>query len=115
AHTALATLPSRACTTRCASLWMGVPVVTLPGSASVTRATASILSVAGLADWIAPGREDYVRLNLELAQDRARLAELRRSLRERVRASPIMDEPRFAREIEGAYRAMWRRWCSGGN
>src|SRR6266571_1311554 len=112
---ALDTMPYSGCTTTCDTLWMGVPVVTLPGSGSVTRATASILSVTGLADWIAPNREDYLRLNLELAKDRARLAELRGSLRERMRASPIMDEPRFAREMEGAYRTMWRRWCSGGS
>ena len=112
---ALDTMPYSGCTTTCDTLWMGVPVVTLPGSGSVSRGTASLLSVLGLAEWIAPTREDYVRLNLELAQNRARLSELRGLLRQRMRASPIMDEPGFAREMEKAYRNMWRRWCSGGS
>jgi predicted O-linked N-acetylglucosamine transferase (SPINDLY family) len=26
-------------------------------------------------------------------------------------ASPLMDAPRFARNIETAYRTMWLQWC----
>jgi len=110
---ALDTMPYSGCTTTCDTLWMGVPVVTLPGSSSLSRATASILSVTGLADWIAPTREDYVRLNLELAQDRARLSELRGLLRQRMRVSPLMDETGFARGVEAAYRGVWKKWCEG--
>jgi protein O-GlcNAc transferase len=32
---------------------------------------------------------------------------LRRSLRGRLQASPLMDMPRFVRDLESAYRAMW--------
>jgi predicted O-linked N-acetylglucosamine transferase (SPINDLY family) len=110
---ALDTMPYSGCTTTCDTLWMGVPVVTLPGSSSLSRASASILSVTGLADWIAPTREDYVRLNLELAQDRARLSELRGLLRQRMRVSPLMDETGFARGVEAAYRGVWKKWCEG--
>src|SRR5262249_55442071 len=35
------------------ALWMGVPVLTLPGVTSVSRSTAAILSHAGLNEWIA--------------------------------------------------------------
>jgi len=33
---------------------------------------------------------------------------LRRSLRERMQASPLTDEVRFTRGLEGVYRQMWR-------
>jgi predicted O-linked N-acetylglucosamine transferase (SPINDLY family) len=28
-------------------------------------------------------------------------------------ASPLMDEERFTRDLEQAYREMWRKWCDG--
>ena len=45
----------------------------------------------------------------QLARDLARLDELRRSLRERMRQSPLMDAARFARHVETAYRRMGER------
>ena len=34
------------------------------------------------------------------------------SLRERMQFSALMDTPRFTRQIEAAYRQMWRAWCA---
>jgi predicted O-linked N-acetylglucosamine transferase (SPINDLY family) len=28
-----------------------------------------------------------------------------------MRASPLMDEAGFARDMEALYRQMWRTWC----
>jgi len=28
-------------------------------------------------------------------------------------ASPLMDAPRFARNVEAAYRSIWERWRDG--
>ena len=41
-----------------------------------------------------------------------RLAEIRRTLRERMRASPLMNEHGLTRRLENAYREMWTNWCS---
>jgi predicted O-linked N-acetylglucosamine transferase (SPINDLY family) len=90
---------------------MGVPIITAPGTRSISRSTASILATLGLSDWIAASPEDYVRLAVRYAEDRETLAELRRTLRGRMRASPLMDELRFAHDVEDAYRRMWRVWC----
>jgi predicted O-linked N-acetylglucosamine transferase (SPINDLY family) len=111
---ALDTMPYSGGTTTCDALWMGVPVVTAPGSRPSSRSTASILSTAGLPEWIASSSEDYVRLAAEYARDETRLIGLRKSLRERLRRSPLMDEERFVRDLEAAYRQMWRQWCEGG-
>lgn len=108
---ALDTMPYSGGTTTCDALWMGVPVVTAPGSRPSSRSTASILSTAGLPEWIASGAEDYVRLAAEYARDEARLVGLRNLLRERLRQSPLMDEEKFVRDVENAYRWMWRNWC----
>jgi predicted O-linked N-acetylglucosamine transferase (SPINDLY family) len=67
----------------------------------------------GLEEWIARTPQQYVALALQFARDAARLAGLRASLRERMRRSPVMDEPRFVRGLEEAYRRMWRTWCEG--
>jgi predicted O-linked N-acetylglucosamine transferase (SPINDLY family) len=52
-----------------------------------------------------------VRIAVELANDRPRLSELRAGLRERMLRSPLMDALAFARDMEQAYRTMWRRFC----
>ena len=109
---ALDTTPYSGGTTTCDTLWMGTPVVTLSGERSVSRSAASILSVLGLQEWIAGTAENYVARAVGVAADRERLALAHRSLRERMRASPLMDEAGFARDMEALYRQMWRTWCA---
>jgi predicted O-linked N-acetylglucosamine transferase (SPINDLY family) len=111
---ALDTVPYSGGTTSCDALWMGVPVVTVPGARPSSRSAASILTTVGLGEWIASTPGDYVRLAVESAHDEARLVELRKSLRGRLRQSPLMDEERFVRDVENAYRLMWRNWCESG-
>jgi predicted O-linked N-acetylglucosamine transferase (SPINDLY family) len=109
---ALDTVPYNGHTTSLDSLWMGVPVVTLTGPTAVGRAGLSQLMNLGLPELIAFSPEQYVRIAVELARDLPRLGELRATLRGRMQASPLMDGPRFARNVEAAYREMWRRWCA---
>jgi predicted O-linked N-acetylglucosamine transferase (SPINDLY family) len=111
---ALDTTPYSGGTTTCDALWMGVPVVTVPGSRPASRSAASILATVGLAEWIAATPEDFVRIALGGARDPEALAQVRGSLRQRMRASPLMDEQQFVRDLEGAYRRMWRAWCEEG-
>jgi predicted O-linked N-acetylglucosamine transferase (SPINDLY family) len=110
---ALDTTPYSGGTTSCDALWMGVPIVTMPGSRSISRSAASILSAVGLSEWIASTPQDYIRKAVEFAQQDVVIANLRMTLRQRMRESSLMDEARFARDIEVAYRSMWRAWCSG--
>jgi predicted O-linked N-acetylglucosamine transferase (SPINDLY family) len=107
----LDTFPYNGHTTSLDSFWMGVPVITLVGQTVVGRAGLSQLTNLGLPELIGQTPEQYVGLAAELAGDWPRLAELRATLRARMQKSPLMDAPRFARNVEAAYRAMWRRWC----
>jgi predicted O-linked N-acetylglucosamine transferase (SPINDLY family) len=102
-------------TTGCESLWMGVPVLTLCGNRYAGRMVASVLTRLGLAEWVARTPEEYVATAARVAADLDALVPLRAGLRERVRHSPLCDGPAFTRELEDAYRAMWRRWCLPGN
>jgi predicted O-linked N-acetylglucosamine transferase (SPINDLY family) len=93
------------------ALWMGVPAVTLAGTTSVSRAGLSILTNLGLPELVAFSPDEYLEIAATLARDLPRLAELRQTLRARLEASVLMDASHFARNIETAYRALWRQWC----
>jgi len=112
---ALDTFPCNgAYTTICEALWMGVPVTTLSGDLSWGRTSASLLSQVGLERLDSHTTEEYTETAVELAMDLERLRTLRASMRERMRASPLMDERGFARQFEAALREMWRGWCKAG-
>ena len=107
----LDTFPYNGHTTSLDAFWMGVPVVTTVGRTVVGRAGVSHLRNLRLPEMAAQTPEEFVRIAVGLAGDLPRLSGLRATLRERMRRSPLMDAPGFARGIEAAYRTMWRRWC----
>ncbi|HMD54270.1 MAG TPA: hypothetical protein VKJ65_06975, partial [Phycisphaerae bacterium] len=107
-------LPYNGITTTLDAMWMGVPVVSLAGNTPAGRAGLSILSTLKLPELVAWTPQEYVQIGTGLANDLPRLMELRSTLRERMRASPLMDAKRFARNVEAAYRDMWRKWCGAG-
>jgi protein O-GlcNAc transferase len=107
----LDTLPYNGHTTSLDSFWMGVPVVTRVGRTVVGRAGYSQLANLGLSELVAWSDEEFVSIAARLAADRPRLSNLRSTLRARMERSPLMDAHRFARNIESAYREMWRLWC----
>jgi len=103
----LDTFPFSGLTTTCEALWMGVPTVTLAGDMMVARQGASLLTCAGLADWIAKDQEEYVAKTLAHAADLEKLALLRAGLRQQVLESSLFDGKRFARDFETALWDMW--------
>lgn len=96
--------------TSCHSLWMGVPFIALAGDRYMARMGVSLLTNVGLGSLVAESLDEYVALACKLASDPKQLAAIRASLRERM-ANSIADGARFTRNLESAYREMWRRWC----
>ena len=110
----LDTFPYTGGTTTCHALWMGVPVVSLVGDSTPSRGGASLLGAIGLDELVAGTPEEYLSKAHALASDRVRLSALRAGMRDRMSASPLMDVARFTRDLEEAYRTMWRNWCRAG-
>lgn len=108
----LDTFPYPGGTTTCEALWMGVPTLTLAGGSLLARQGASLLSAAGLKDWVAGDEAEYVAKAISLAGDIAMLSGLRAGLRQQVLASPLFDAPRFARNLEAALWEMWEDFQS---
>lgn len=108
----LDTFPYNGHSTTLDALWMGVPVVTLWGDPVVSRGGRSILSNLQLQELIAETQQGYAKTASDLAANPPRLQELRGTLRERMKRSPLMDASRFARNVEDALRQMWYHWCT---
>ncbi|MBI1778508.1 MAG: hypothetical protein HYR63_24480 [Proteobacteria bacterium] len=90
------------------ALWMGIPVVTLPGDTFASRHSASHLTAIGLQDWIVGSAEEYVNWTRGWARRLEQLDTLRASLRTRMATSMLCSGADFTRELECAYELMWR-------
>lgn len=102
-------------TTSCESTWMGVPFVTMLGRSHAGRMAASAVTHAGFGEWVARDEDDYVRIARDLASDVPRLAELRRTMRDRMAKSQLCDGATFTASWESAIRELWRAWCAKGS
>jgi protein O-GlcNAc transferase len=101
-------------TTALHTLWMGVPLVVLEGESLVQRLASRVLRICRREAWLARSTERYVQLAVELARDHEGLDRARAALRAELAASPLLDHAGVTRELEAAYRDMWRRWCRSG-
>lgn len=94
-------------TTTCEALWMGVPTLTLAGDTLIARQGASLLTAAGLGDWVVNNKEEYVSKAITFCSNLEKLASLRAGLRSQVLASPLFDGQRFAKNMENV---LWQIW-----
>jgi protein O-GlcNAc transferase len=105
---ALDTFPCSGGTTTFDALWMGVPVVSLAGERPFSRGGASILGNLGLEALLARTRDEYVSRAAGLTANIEALDRTRMALRDRLRASALMDGAGFAAAVESAYATMWK-------
>lgn len=101
-------------TTSCDALWMGAPVLTLAGRTVIGRWGVSLLTAVGLAEpFVTHSTADYIARAVAFANDPVALSAVRRNLRDRMQASPLMDETAYVRAVERAYVEIWRRRQAG--
>ncbi len=93
---ALDTFPYHGTTTTAESLWMGVPTIALAGPDHRSRVAVSLLTNVGHPEWIAQSWEEYVAIACALAADIPRLDEIRRTLRDEMLRSPLLDARGYA-------------------
>ena len=70
-----------------------------------------MLKGIGLEHLVAGDWEGYIALATGLALDIDRMDDLRTGMRARLAAAALSDEAGMTRDIETAYRWMWREWC----
>ena len=107
---ALDPVPYNGGTTTLQAMWMGVPVVVKAGNNFVSRMGASFMTAAGLPEWVAPDDDAYVRIAVQMAQDRQALLTLKQGLRARLQAQPAWDIDRYTQDFAQALRNMWRNF-----
>ena len=64
----------------------------------------------GLAELASERMEDYIETAVALAGNLDLLDALHRELRPRMKASPVMDQEGYIREMEECYREIWAQW-----
>jgi predicted O-linked N-acetylglucosamine transferase (SPINDLY family) len=88
------------------TLWMGVPLVSLAADRFAGRQSLSYLTTIGHPELCAANEDEYVAKAVALARDPEARRHLRQRLRPDMAASPLLDGPRFARNLEAAFETM---------
>ena len=99
----LDTFPYSGATTTCEALYMGVPVVTLTGDCHAQNVSASLLTAAGLPEFISHSVQEYIAKAVALAANPKLLVEMRLAQRQQLQASQLMNVSNYILNVEAAY------------
>jgi predicted O-linked N-acetylglucosamine transferase (SPINDLY family) len=102
-----------AMTTACDALAAGLPLLTAPGREFPSRVAASLLTAAGFTAGIVESMEAYRLQAIAWGKHRDSLDALRRQCLSQPLSTPLFDTEARVRQLEQAYREMWRRYCGG--
>lgn len=108
----LDTVPFNLAGNTCEALWMGVPVLSLPGERPASRMGASLLKAAGRPEWVAADEPAFVAKAAALAADLPRLTSLRAGQRAHLRQSRLLDGASLAREIGIELKRLFADWAA---
>ncbi|MFS2153674.1 glycosyl transferase [Rhizobium sp. Rhizsp42] len=102
----LDTFPYGAHSTAGDAITMGLPVLTVPGKSFASRFCNSIVAAAGVPELACSGPDDYVKRAIGFFKDRASLAAIRQSLKDKREGSALRDIPGLARRLEELFWQM---------
>jgi len=109
----LDTFPYGSHTTGSDAMWMGVPVLTLPGRSFASRVCASLVRAAGIPELICPTPADYVARAIAFGQNPATLAPYKQRLAANRHTCRLFDTPALVRDLEQLYRQMRQDYEQG--
>ncbi len=109
---ALDPFPYNGGTTNQHALWMGVPMITLPGRTTVSNVGAAALRPRNLHEFIATSVEDYAQKAIGYASNLEHLAAIRASLGRRDQSNIVASDIEITRGIEGLFDTAWQKWCA---
>ncbi|HWA12998.1 MAG TPA: tetratricopeptide repeat protein [Burkholderiales bacterium] len=109
----LDTFTFNAMTTACDALAAGLPLLTAPGEAFASRVAASLLGAAGFREGIVESVDAYRSRAIEWGRNPAVLRDLRQRRLSAPLSTPLFDTRSRVRQLEQAFREMWRRHCLG--
>lgn len=106
---ALDSFPYNGATTTIETLLAGVPVATVRGHRSVARGGHSILSAAGLSDWVAQDAHSLADVVANQVKHGGDWLHDRSQFAQHVRAGPLCDARDMARHLESLFQAITAR------
>jgi predicted O-linked N-acetylglucosamine transferase (SPINDLY family) len=109
----LDTTPYGAHTTASDALWLGVPVLTVPGRSFPSRVCGSLVRTVGMEELLCSSLDEYVARAIQLGCDAAHLRELRLKLAERRANCVLFDTGLLVSSLEQLYAQAWRDYASG--
>jgi hypothetical protein len=106
-------LPYGAHTTGADSLWMNVPILTLPGRSFAARVCASLVRAAGVPELECSTAQEYIDRAVEFAMNSGKLKAVKAKLAANRDTCTLFDTPKLARNLEELYRDMWAEYQRG--
>jgi predicted O-linked N-acetylglucosamine transferase (SPINDLY family) len=106
----LDTFPYNGATTTLETLWMGIPLVTRVGEQFAARNSYTMMMNVGVTEGIAWTDAEYIEWGVRLGKDEALRQQVALKLKASRQTAPLWNGKQFTREMEKAYKEMWRRY-----
>jgi predicted O-linked N-acetylglucosamine transferase (SPINDLY family) len=94
-------------------MWMGVPVLTVPGKSFASRVCSSLVTAAGIGEMVCEDQGQYVARAIELGRRPDLLSMIKQKLITGKQSCLLFDTPRLVHELEDLYRLIWEDFQAG--